>query len=188
MSIHRKIITSLGATLCLTPLLALASGSAPVAEPQATVQEQPLLLAFGGGTGRPSGAGRDYRRDRPDYSRGSMGRGPSGGAMGPGGPSYGAGPAESYGPGSTGRGPGGGGMGPGGPTPGAGPGESGYGPGPMGWGSGGPGSTPGSMGWGPGGPGFTPGSMGWGPGGPRMGPGYGPGYEGQGGYPPPPQQ
>ena len=164
MSINRQIITTLSGTLCLAPLRALASSIAPLTvSPQSTVQEKPLLLAFGGGSGsRPGRTGRDYRQDAPGpgYSRGSMGQsrggpdygaGPGGPGMGRGGPGYGAGP-------------GGPGMGYGGAGPGAGPGEPGYGPGSMG-------------GQGPGGPGMG-----------RGGPGYGygqPGYQRQGGgYPP----
>ena len=109
MSIKRQIITTLSGTLCLAPLLALASTAAPLPVPKSTVQQQPLLLAFGMGSGGPSRSGRDYRRDGsgPGYNRGSMGRGP---AMG-GGP---GGPGESgYGPGQMGgQGPGGPGMAP----------------------------------------------------------------------------
>ena len=75
MSINRQIITTLGGTLCLAPLLALASSTAPLPVPQSTVQEQPLLLAFGGGSG-----------SRP-------------GRMGRGGPGYGAGPGSRRGSG-----------------------------------------------------------------------------------------
>ena len=76
MSINRQIITTLGGTLCLAPLLALASSTAPLPVPQSTVQEQPLLLAFGGGSGsRPGRMGRDYRQDDPGPGRGSMGQG-----------------------------------------------------------------------------------------------------------------
>ncbi|MGB5729176.1 MAG: hypothetical protein WBM52_18395, partial [Thiogranum sp.] len=111
---------------CLAPLLALASSTAPLPVPQSTVQEQPLLLAFGMGRGGPARTGRDYRRDAPGpgYSRGSMGQGRGGPGMGRGGPGYGAGP-------------------------GAGPGESGYGPGP-----GGPGMRRGGAGYGYGQPGY----------------------------------
>ena len=139
MSINRQIITTLSGTLCLAPLLALASSIAPLTvSPQSTVQEKPLLLAFGGGSGsRPGRTGRDYRQDAPGpgYSRGSMGQSR-------GGPDYGAGP-------------GGPGMGYGGGGPGAGPGEPGYGPGSMGGqGPGGPGMGRGGAGYGYGQPGY----------------------------------
>ena len=142
MSINRKIITTLSGTLCLAPLLALASSTPPLPVPQSTVQEQPLLLAFGMGSGGPARSGRDYRRDAPGpgYSRGSMGRSGPGYGAGPGGP--GAGPGEpGYGPGPMGgQGPGGPGMGRGGSGYGAGPGgPGGMGPGGPGYGYGQPG-------------------------------------------------
>ena len=128
MSIKRQIITTLSGTLCLAPLLALASTAAPLPAPQSTVQQQPLLLAFGMGSGGPSRSGRDYRRGEsgPGYNRGSMGRGPS---MGGGGPGYGPG-----GPGESGYGPG-------------------YGPGQRG-GPDGPGMRRGGAGYGYGQPGY----------------------------------
>jgi hypothetical protein len=203
MSSKKQIITALGGSLCLAPLLALAVTTQPMPAPESTAQEQPLLLAFGMSSGGPSRSSRrDYRRDAPGpgYSRGSMGRGGGepaygGPAMHRHGPGYGAGPGARMGRGGPGYG-----AGPGGP--GAAAGEPGYAPG-AGMGRGGPGYGygPGGPGAGAGEPGYAPGAgtgrggpgYGYGPGEPGYGrgpggPGYGygqPGYQRQGGgYPP----